>query len=61
MIDELIGYSLILMLRLIKIIEEGRDIAELKDDFKVVVGKIKSVIQEPKTLDDYFIEELLEE
>ena len=49
------------MLRLIKIIEEGRDIAELKDDFKVVVRKIKSVIQEPKALDDYFIDELLEE
>ena len=58
---ELIGYFLILMLRLIKIIEEGRDIAELKDDFKVVARKIKSIIQEPKTLDDYFIEELLEE
>ena len=61
MMDELIGYSFILMLRAIKIIKEDRDIAELKDDFKVVVRKIKSVIQEPKALDDYFIDELLEE
>jgi len=61
MAKELIGYSFILMLRAIKIIKEDRDIAELKDDFKVVVRKIKSVIQEPKALDDYFIEELLEE
>ena len=60
-IRELIGYCYILMIRFIKIVIENSDIAELKDDFKVVVRKIKSVIQEPKALDDYFIEELLEE
>ncbi|AXI25734.1 hypothetical protein CFE53_06215 [Methanofervidicoccus sp. A16] len=60
-IRELIGYCYILMIRFIKIVIENRDIAELKDDFKVVARKIKSVIQEPEALDDYFIKELLEE
>ncbi|MBW9221029.1 hypothetical protein KKP91_02325 [Methanothermococcus sp. SCGC AD-155-M21] len=60
-VEELIGYYLILLLRVIKIIEKNRNISELKDDFKVVDGKIKSIIQEIKALDDYFIDELLEE
>jgi len=60
-VEELIGYYLILLLRVIKIIEKNRNISELKDDFKVVVRKIKSIIQEIKALDDYFIDELLEE
>ena len=60
-IKELIGYSLILTLRMLEVIENNMDIGELEDDFKVVAKKIKSIIQKPKALDDYFIDELFEE
>ena len=59
-IKELIGYSQMLTLRMLEIIENNRDVEELEDDFKVVAQKIKSVVQEPKALDDYLIDELLE-
>ncbi|WP_054839991.1 hypothetical protein [Thermococcus sp. JCM 11816] len=60
-IEELIGYFLLLLLRVLKIVEEERDLAELEKDFKIVAEKIKSLNPEPRTIDDYFIDELLED
>ncbi|WP_297503653.1 hypothetical protein [Thermococcus sp.] len=59
--EELIGYSLLLLLRVLKLVEEKRDIAKLEKDFKIVAEKIKSLNPEPRAIDDYFIDELLEE
>lgn len=61
LIKELIKYSHILTLRMLEIIENNGYIEELEDDFKVIARKLKSVVQEPKALDDYFIDEFLEE
>ncbi|MDI3475333.1 MAG: hypothetical protein PWQ79_642 [Thermococcaceae archaeon] len=60
-IEELIGYFLLLLLRVLKIVEEKRDIAELEKDFKIIAEKIKSLNPEPRAIDDYFIDELLED
>lgn len=60
-IEELIGYFLLLLLRVLKLAEKKRDIAELEKDFKIVAEKIKSLNPEPRAIDDYFIDELLEE
>ncbi len=59
--EELIGYFLLLLLRVLKLVEEKRGIAELEKDFKIVAEKIKSLNPDPRAIDDYFIDELLEE
>lgn len=60
-IEELIGYFFFLFLRVLKIVEEERDLVEFEKDFKIVVEKIKFLNFELRIIDDYFIDEFLED
>ena len=56
---KLLPYFVFLPLRIAKIMAENKDISEIKEDFKLVARKIKEVHPTPTTIDDYFLEELL--
>lgn len=56
---KLLPYFVLLPLRIAKIMAEGKDLSEIKEDFKLVARKIKEVHPTPTTIDDYFLEELL--
>ncbi|NJE60961.1 hypothetical protein E3E51_04250 [Thermococcus sp. 21S7] len=57
---ELSPYFLLLMLRLLKLLQNGKSLTELLEDIKIVAGKIREVHPTPSAVDDYFLDELLE-
>jgi len=57
---KLLPYFVLLPLRIAKLIAGDRNLSEIKEDFKLVARKIKEVHPASTTIDDYFLEELLE-
>ncbi|QDA31209.1 hypothetical protein FH039_05795 [Thermococcus indicus] len=58
--SELSSYFLLLMLRLLKLLQNRKSLTELLEDIKIVAGKIREVHPTPSAVDDYFLDELLE-
>ncbi|HII60197.1 hypothetical protein [Pyrococcus horikoshii] len=58
--NKLLPYFVLLPARIMKVIFNNKDLSELQEDFKLIARKIKEVHPQPTTVDDYFLEELLE-